>query len=134
MNNNAIIIVEDDEDDCNFLKTAIADNGFQHQLVCFKNPVEALIYLRSTTKVTSIIISDINMPYMNGISFKNAIDEDAYLNNQKIPFIFLSSVADIIDTTLKLSVAAFIKKPQNIKGYDLVAKTINEISLKTLPV
>ena len=128
MNTNAIIIVEDD---CNFLKDAFKENGFQRQILCFNNPVDALIYLRATNKTTSIIISDINMPFMNGISFKRAINADEYLNSQKIPFVFLSSVVDDLDSALQLSVAACIKKPQNINDYDLIAKKINEISLNS---
>ena len=115
MNTNAIIIVEDDEDDCNFLKDAFKENGFQRQILCFNNPLEALIYLRATNKTTSIIISDINMPFMNGISFKRAINADEYLNNQKIPFVFLSSVVDDMDLALKLSVSACIKKTAKYK-------------------
>src|SRR6476646_3178109 len=91
MKQNPVIIVEDDNDDCEMLIYTFREIGVLNEFRCFENPVPALEYLKNTAETPFIIISDMNMPKINGLSFKEAINEDVLIRKRKIPFVFMST-------------------------------------------
>lgn len=126
MRNFPIVIVEDDKDDCDLIIQALNGVGATNEYRCFSSPVEALAYLRQTTETPFIIISDINLPNMNGLAFKKVINNDEELKSKRIPFVFLSSSAKpyIIDEAYHLSVQGFFQKPSGTATYMEVAQSI----------
>lgn len=120
--NNAIVIVDDDEDDTYLLVDAIKKFGVKNEFKCFNNGIKALLYLRSTKEDPALIISDINMPLMDGIMFKNKIDEDSELNKRKFPFVFFSTTIDNLNHVADHPLAASIKKPGDAKDYQPIVK------------
>jgi CheY-like chemotaxis protein len=123
-----IILVEDDKDDCEFILGALHELGVKNKVHCFQSPVTALEYLKSTHEIPFIIISDINMPQMNGLAFKKLINEDEKLNSKRIPFVFLSTSANayLVDEAFHLCVHGYFQKPVAVKAYYDVAKSIIE--------
>ena len=113
MKENPIVIIEDNMEDCQFLTEALNIVGVQNPLRCFDNAIRALEYFRSTDETPFLIISDINMPLMNGIDLKRSIENDKKLSEKKIPFIFLSSLPPSFYSKEieKLSVQGHFKKP-----------------------
>ena len=79
-----MVIVEDDMDDCEILKQTLHEIGVDNTLRCFRNGAVALDYLKKTKETPFIIISDINMPEMDGIELRKYIIEDKILGNRKI--------------------------------------------------
>lgn len=126
MNQFPIVIVEDDKDDCSFIIDALKEAGAQNEYRCFPSPVEALAYLRETEETPFIIISDINMPNMNGLAFKKVINNDEGLKSKRIPFVFLSTSAKpyLVDEAYHLSVQGFFQKPAGVSSYADVAQSI----------
>jgi CheY-like chemotaxis protein len=58
-----------------------------------------------------MILSDINMPVMNGISFKREIDSDEILKRKCIPFVFIStSPLPLMKQISDLSIQGFFEK------------------------
>ena len=94
-----IIIVEDDQDDQQNVKEILQELGVKNELVFFEDCNKAFNYLMSIRTKPFIIISDINLPKMNGIDFKRKIDTTDYLRKKSIPFVFLttSDSAHMID-------------------------------------
>ena len=86
-----IIIVEDDVDDQHILKEILNDIGVDRELVFFDNCDKAFAHLMSIKQKPFLIISDINIPGTDGISFKIKIDQTDHLRMKAIPFIFLST-------------------------------------------
>ena len=86
MTQASIIIVEDDIDDQEILKDVFKDLGAKYDLIFFNNAPEAFNYLMSVNRKPFLIISDINMPGMNGIDLKRKIDTTDYLRKKAIPF------------------------------------------------
>jgi len=86
-----IIIIEDDKDDQDVLREVFRDLNIQKELVFFFDSDEAYNYLMSTTKKPFIIISDINLPRLNGIELKKKIDSTDTLRRRAIPFVFLTT-------------------------------------------
>lgn len=75
-----------------------------------ENGMEALAMLREGVKY-DLILTDINMPKMDGQTFIKLIKNDA--STRVIPVIVISSIADaaFVEELKRLGVAAVIKKP-----------------------
>lgn len=126
LTNSPIVIVEDDQDDCDLLIDIFKEIGVLNQFRCFINALEALEYLKTTTEVPFIIISDINLPGMDGLSFKKIIDQETTIRNKRIPFVFLSTVKEnnLIDESFHLSIQGFFQKPNDINSLKEIARAI----------
>ncbi len=126
MKNSPIVIVEDDKDDCELLINVFKEIGVQNEFRCFLHAPEAVEYLRTTTEVPFIIISDINMPFMDGLAFKRVIDLDTAISNKRIPFVFLSTAKEnnLINESFHLSVQGYFQKPNDINSLKEIAKAI----------
>jgi CheY-like chemotaxis protein len=83
-----IIIVEDDHDDQQVLKEVFEELKLPNILRFFNSCVEALNYLLTTIERPFLIISDINVPAMNGFELKEKINQNEQLRRKNIPFIF----------------------------------------------
>lgn len=123
-----ILIVEDDKDDCELLTTALMSIGIKNEFICFQNPAEALAYLKTTKNDTYLIISDVNMPMMNGFDFKKKINEDTRLYSKNIPFVFLSTSASsyLVNEAYTLCIQGYFQKPNDFKSMNEVARSIIE--------
>lgn len=88
-----IVVVEDDADDQYFIKMICEKLGVTAELLFFGDGLKALTYLKTTTKKTFLILSDINMPVMNGLELRRNIQQDEELRKKSIPFVFLSTAA-----------------------------------------
>jgi CheY-like chemotaxis protein len=75
-----------------------------------ENGMEALAILREH-EAFGLILTDINMPKMDGQTFVKLVKNDA--QTRAVPVVVISSIADgaFIDELLKLGVQAVIKKP-----------------------
>lgn len=122
-----IVVLEDDPDDQDILKTVIMRLQIRNELVIFNSADDAFDYLKDTSEQPFIILSDINIPVENGIEFKRRIDKDEELRKKSIPFIFYSTSVDPVTVTeayTKLTVQGFFKKPDSIKEIENRMKMI----------
>ncbi len=126
MKNSPIVIVEDDAEDCDMLVNVFREIGVKNELRCFLHPLKAIEYLKTTTEVPFLIISDINMPFMNGLAFKKVIDLDTAISSKRIPFVFLSTAKEnnLIEESFHLSVQGYFQKPNDINSLKEIAKAI----------
>jgi CheY-like chemotaxis protein len=88
-----VVLIDDQPIEKELLEIALAKLNLRVELVYFTNAIEALAYLKSTKDIIFLIISDMNMPKMNGLDLKKAIDADKKLSEKAIPFIFASTAA-----------------------------------------
>lgn len=86
-----IVIIEDDKDDQDVLRDVFRSLDTPYELVFFEQGNDAYNFLMSTNRKPFIIISDINLPKMNGIELKRKIDTTDYLRRKAIPFIFFTT-------------------------------------------
>jgi CheY-like chemotaxis protein len=125
-NTNPILIVEDDEDDCELIQIALTELGLQNEQKCFRNGTEALAYLKNSRISTFLILSDVNMPLLNGLEFKAEINRDEKLKKQSIPFVFLSTSSSQkeIEIAYDMSVQGFFKKPNSFNEIKNILHTV----------
>ena len=117
MTQGPIVIVDDDKDDQEIYAEAIRDLGIPNELRFFDGGQQALDYLYTTPEQPFIILSDMNMPIMNGLAFKEQIQSDAFLRTKGIPFIFISTNASAaaVRQAHALSVQGYFQKPDSME-------------------
>jgi CheY-like chemotaxis protein len=115
-----IVVVEDDLDDQEILKHVMKSLHVKNEILIFNNGFDAFNYLKNTTRKTFIILCDINLQLMDGIEFRNKINEDEQLKRKSIPFIFLSTAATEtqVDKAYSTAVQGFFVKAVSMKEFE----------------
>lgn len=118
MKRGPIVLVEDDVDDQEFLIEALKSLGVQNEIKTFDDGQKALDFLKATTQQPFIIISDVNLPVMNGLQLKHLIEDDPGLKTKSIPFIFLSTSAEpkAVKEAFNMSVQGYFVKETTYEG------------------
>ena len=126
MTNGPVVIVEDDPDDQEIYAEVIKAVGIQNELLFFDSVQNALDYLYTTEKQPFIILSDVNMPQMTGLQFKEKIQQDDYLRTKGIPFVFISTnaTAAAVREAHALSVQGYFAKPNNMEDMREMFRTL----------
>jgi CheY-like chemotaxis protein len=123
-----IIIIEDDQDDQDFLAEVFNGLQYPNEIIFFSDGEQALGYLTATTIEPFIIFSDINMPKLNGIELRTKVHENEDLRMKSIPYLFFSTVAEqkhVVDAYSK-SVQGFFVKPSDFNKMKDMIKNIVE--------
>jgi two-component SAPR family response regulator len=123
-NQGPLVVVDDDADDQELIKVALKDIGFNDEVRMFNNAEAALEFLYTSTDQPFLIVSDINMPKMNGINFKKHIDGCSVLKSKCIPFIFLSTSTKFIEQTCDLTIQGYFEKGNSLEDLHETMKII----------
>lgn len=130
-----ILLIEDDRVDVMTIKRAMKEAKLTSRLDVAGNGEEALKYLREVkNEQPYLIISDINMPKMNGIEFLKILKQDGAL--KKIPVMILTTSKEEQDRveSFNLSVAGYMVKPVDYHQFvELVKIMDNYWALSELP-
>ena len=111
-NNNPIIVIEDDEDDQQLIKEVFESLAYPNEIVFFGDGQSALDFLNTTDMIPFLILSDINLPKLDGFALRSKLKMDAALQLKCIPYIFFTTAANqktVIDA-YSLSVQGFFVK------------------------
>jgi CheY-like chemotaxis protein len=123
-----IIVIEDDKDDQDILVEIFKKLGYENKIVYFLDGNEALEYLNNSDVQPFLILSDINMPKINGFELRNKIFTNEQLQNKCIPYLFFTTGANkkaVVDA-YALSVQGFFIKPSSRVGLENTIKKIVE--------
>jgi CheY-like chemotaxis protein len=121
-----IVIVDDDDDDHFILKRVFEKIGNDRPILFFNDGRKVLEYLKTTGERPFLILSDVNMPIMNGIDLKRAIDADPELRRITVPFVFFSTSAmtSLVQEAFELSAQGFFIKGQNLDEMEQTLRII----------
>ncbi len=111
-----IIIIEDDIDDQELLTEIFKKLNYVNKIVFYKDGNEALEFLNKTDVQPFLILSDINMPKINGFELRNKVFTNEQLQTKCIPYLFFTTSAtkkSVIEA-YALSVQGFFVKPNSI--------------------
>ncbi len=105
-----VIIIEDDVDDREMLQEVFQKLGYPNPLFFFGDGQAALDFLNATDVIPFIILSDINLPKLDGFALRDKIKMDAKLQLKCIPYLFFSTASSqkaVVDA-YSLSVQGFL--------------------------
>jgi CheY-like chemotaxis protein len=73
---NDILIIDDDEDDCELLKKTLLQIGIKVPITCAHEGAGAFQSLRESKNLPAIIVLDVNMPLMDGFQVLQKLREE----------------------------------------------------------
>ncbi|GAA4341954.1 response regulator [Flaviaesturariibacter amylovorans] len=127
MNSNGpVIIIEDDIDDQEVLAEVFQALGYPNEVRFFHDGNAALDYLNRTDVIPFLILSDVNMPKIDGFALREKVKMDAKLQVKCIPYLFFTTSASqqaVIDA-YSMSVQGFFVKENSM---DALKETIDLI-------
>ena len=124
----AIVIIEDDQDDLDIFSEVFKELNIQNKVIYFIDGVAALEYLTNSQEKAFIIISDINLPKLNGFALREKIHNNEQLRLKCIPYLFFTTATDqrtVIDA-YSHSIQGFFTKPPSYSELLRVMRNIIE--------
>lgn len=121
-----IVIIEDDIDDQYILAKVLNELKYENKVIFFEDSIQALEYLTDSDIEPFLVLSDINMPKLNGMELREKIVNNEDLRLKSIPYLFFSTSAeqqDVIDAYSR-SIQGFFVKANN---YGKLKNTIEKI-------
>ncbi len=129
--NGDIIVIEDDADDREILAEAfeqvIAENKYTNRVVMLDDSEKVIDYLKETGTEPFIMMSDINMPKVDGFTLRNRIIDDPYLKDRCVPYIFLTTSGNnktYIQQAYQTSAQGYFCKPVKFEDYKILISEI----------
>ena len=123
-----IIVIEDDIDDQEILSEVFKELKYPNPILFFDNGEVALEHLTATNIQPFLILSDINLPKLDGFKLRDQIHNNAQLNLKCIPYLFFTTSTDqrsMIDAYSR-SIQGFFIKPVTYEDLLRVMKNIVE--------
>lgn len=100
-----ILVVDDDECMRELLRLHLKNAGYEVEIA-----EDAVIAMKSILRrAPELAIVDVDMPYMNGLEFVQALRSDAAYSG--LPVIFLTARPDVEERTRALGALAYLTKP-----------------------
>ena len=123
-----VIIIEDDADDQDFLTEVFQKLNYPNKIKFFFDGQEALDYIIKSDVIPFLILSDINMPKLNGFELRKKLKTDAELQVKCIPYLFFSTALNqkaVIDA-YSMSVQGFFVKQTSMSELEKTISVIME--------
>jgi CheY-like chemotaxis protein len=126
--NGPVIIIEDDDDDQELLTIVFKRLGYTNALHFFPDGHKALAYLNQSDAIPFIILSDINLPKLDGFALRDKIKMDEKLQLRCIPYLFFSTSLsqEAVIKAYSLSVQGFFVKESRIEELEKTIEVIME--------
>ncbi|HEY6163147.1 MAG TPA: response regulator [Bacteroidia bacterium] len=135
----SFVFIDDSDQEFILLKEAMEELGLKNKLRHFNNGQEAFLFLKRTKEAIFLILSDVNMPAMDGLQLKRLIDLTPEIKIKAIPFIFHSQSASPAEVRAAYScnIQGYVQKASNLEGtveslYRIVAMWTNCIHPRDL--
>ncbi|MDQ3364532.1 MAG: response regulator [Myxococcota bacterium] len=103
----SVLVVDDDRELRETVHEVLEFEGFV--VATATNGVEALAYLRAAPRSPHVILLDLSMPVMDGMTFREEQRKDPAL--AAIPVIVFSAAGTLADKVRAMHVDAVLKKP-----------------------
>jgi CheY-like chemotaxis protein len=127
-----IIVIEDDSDDQEILAEIFAKLSYPNEIIFFSDGYKALEFITSTNVQPFLILSDINMPKLDGFELRRKIHNNEELRVRCIPYLFFTSGADrkAVTDAYSMSAQGFFIKPSKMQHLESTIRKIIEYWLE----
>ena len=119
MSDKTLLIIDDDVDDILFLTDAFLEKKCGYDILSFQNAADAFFELANLNpeKFPILVITDLNMPGMNGFEFLKQMKAHKTLNRIPVVISSNSSLESNKATCMQLGAKAYFVKPFAFKDY-----------------
>ena len=123
-----IIIIEDDLDDQDNLTEIFKKLNYGNEVIFFTDGDKALEFLNNTDVHPFLILSDVNMPRINGFELRNKVFTNELLKTKCIPYLFFTTAATkkSVLEAYSLSVQGYYLKTNSMAELEKTVKRIME--------
>jgi len=123
-----IIVIEDDTDDQEILVEIFRKLDFDNEVFYFYDGNDALEFLNKTEVQPFLILSDINMPKIDGFELRSKVFTNEQLQIKCIPYLFFTTGATkkAVTDAYALSVQGFFLKPTSMADFERTIRKIVE--------
>jgi CheY-like chemotaxis protein len=127
-----IIVIEDDSEDQEILADIFKTLNYPNEIIFFLDGYKALEYITSSNVQPFLILSDINMPKLNGFELRRKIHNNEELRIRCIPYLFFTTGADrrAVTDAYSMSAQGFFIKPSKMKDLENTIRKIVEYWLE----
>lgn len=121
-----IIIVEDDIDDQDLFSEVFKNLKISNNILFFGNGELALEYLEKEGTEPFMILSDINLPKLNGFELRERVFTNKELSDKCIPYIFFTTAVNkaSVVNAYAASAQGFFEKPNNFAQLEDILRSI----------
>lgn len=121
-----ILLIEDNPDDVVLTQMALANSGFQHELIQFTDGEEALNYLFHKGPYASLrpqdrpdlILLDLKMPGIDGFELLQTIKADAHTRIIPVVVLTISDADEDVLRSYELGASSCVRKRVHIKEFE----------------
>jgi CheY-like chemotaxis protein len=126
--NGPVVVIEDDQDDQIILEEIFKNLNYANPIVFFSDGDSALDYLNKAETIPFLILSDINMPKIDGFALRSIIHTNEQLQLKCIPYLFFTTSAnkESVVNAYAMSVQGFFIKPSSFEKLESTIKKIME--------
>lgn len=116
---STILYIDDDSDDCIFMKTSWEDAGNKANLICANDGEEAVNYLNSmaVSSLPSLIVLDLNMPRWDGRRTLSYLKSQPHLATIPVIILSTSESSREKEACKQMGAVSYLKKPYHLDGY-----------------
>jgi len=125
----AVLMADDDQEDCLLVKEALAESNLNHELCFVSNGEELLDYVHrrgdyqnpGSAPRADLILLDLNMPKMDGRDVLRLAKSDGRLRQIPIVVLTTSTADEDISFSYAMGASSYITKPTTFRGWvDLI--------------
>lgn len=130
-----IYLVDDDEDDLYFIKSAILNNIPNCVVKCFIHGRQLIETLdKMAMELPTLILMDLNMPVLNGKETLKMIRKKMETKTLPVVIFTTSSNAAEKESCLHFGASKYICKPSTMNVYDQIMQQLKHDYIDTLSV
>jgi CheY-like chemotaxis protein len=123
-----IVVIEDDLDDQELLEETFKVLNYPNKVIFFTDGYKALEYIERVEIQPFLILSDINMPKIDGFELRRKIQNNEELKVKCIPYLFFTTGANwkAVYDAYAMSAQGFFIKPNSVAALqDVIRKIID---------
>lgn len=124
MQNTLIAIVEDDQDDQEFISTSLYRNSTGCEVKTFSGGQSFFSFISAAERLPDLIITDLRMPLVSGFDVIRFVKNHPKTKDIKIVVLSTSSSDEDIKKAKNLGAQAYYVKPHSLKEYAQIADQI----------
>ena len=127
MTNEPIVLIEDNEDDIVLTRRALTTNKIRNPLVVARDGAEALELLLGTNGNTvkpAVILLDLHLPKVDGLSVLKQLRDDARTSSTPIVVLTSSKEEEDVIAGYELHANSYIRKPVDFERFTEAVRQI----------